>query len=269
MSPLSLEFLRIYLAPSGIAAVARRRFWPGPVRTAAWSNPRAHATDWKEALPALPDTVGELGGGAVELVLSGHFFRYQILPWQDGMQNRDEAQACAKYALTRTYGREAEQWSVVLSDEPPGSARIAAGFDPDLLDRLSAAVSSGGGCLRSVRPGLVAALNAWRREIGADDPIWFVLHESGLLTLVLIERGEWQWIRARRAGTGWCARLADMLAEEALMLGADLPHAAIKVVSPEQALSDQLPTGARVFSFAAEMKRLGLQDGHFEFAWMG
>lgn len=268
MSLLSLNALRIYVAPSGLAAVARHRLGWGALRTAAWDNPAAPPVNWREVLPALQEMVRDLGGGKVDMILSGHFFRYQILPWQDGLQSYDEALACARYGLARTYGSEAESWPIALSDEPPGSASIAAGFDPELLACLKAAVTAGGGRLASIRPGLIVALNVWRRAVASAGATWFVVLESTLLTLVLIERGEWRWVRTRRAGADWRARLPELLADEALMSGQTLADAAVLVVCPEESGIDDLPEGAKLLSLADDMKRRGVAEGRAQFAWM-
>ena len=65
----------------------------------------------------------------------------------------------------------------------------------------------------------MAAFNA-RREEFAKQPGWFVLHESGRLTLGLVAEGEWKLLRIRRAEGDWRESLADLLHRETEASGA-------------------------------------------------
>lgn len=156
------------------------------------------------------------GDARLEVILSNHLLRYAVLPWSAALGSDDEWMAYARHVFGATYGAEAAGWRLRICEGGKGKSRIACAADESLLDSIAAIER-----VESIQPHLMAAFNARRGEFDKE-PGWFVLHESGRLTLGLIADGEWKLLRNRQAGEDWRDALPDLLHRETEASGAKL-----------------------------------------------
>ncbi len=200
------ERLRIGLAP-GRVDVARLGWGPRPkvlrqlgVDCAAMAD----AAPWQAALDALEPLLAQLGarGASVTVVLSNHWVRYLVLPWQSELTSAAEVEQLARLRFAQVFGTAAQGWTVRSCDAGYGVALVACGVDTALLDALRERLAARGLRLASVQPLLMAALNEVRREIDAEtvggDTALAVI-EPGRVCLSLLQEGRWLDISTRRA----------------------------------------------------------------------
>jgi hypothetical protein len=237
VSPLLREHLRIGVCPDRLIvagysrglrpALARRQLIP--------LEPADDPSGWQRAVAALPAALAELqpGRGEVTLVLSNHFVRYALLPWNKGLRTRAEWDAFARHRLAAVHGSAVESWDLRLTETGPRGPRIACAVEHALLDALDAALEPSGAALVSVQPYLMAAFNRVRRELGNTD-CWLVVEEPGRLTLALIERGSWRAIRSRRVDERWRHSLGEILERESAVLGLEHPCTQVAICSHEE-----------------------------------
>jgi len=154
------------------------------------------------------------GNAKLEVVLSNHLVRYAVLPWSAALSSEDEWMAYARHIFGETYGAEAAGWRIQICEGSRRKSRAACSADAALLDSIASVER-----VVSIQPLLMAAFNARRSEFG-QEPGWFVLHETGRLTLGLIADGEWKVLRNRRAAENWRDSLQDLLHRETEASGA-------------------------------------------------
>lgn len=188
-----------------------------PVRT---SDP----THWQAAVDILPSVLRLTNAQKpkVTLVLSNHFVRYALLPWNAVLKTNDEWLALARHRFLSMHGNAANDWEVRVSAAGPQEPRIAGAVEQRLLDAVQTRVTGSGGNLISVQPYLMAAFNGIRAVI-SNQSCWLVIEERGRLTLALILDGVWRLIRSQHVEANWHTALPEMLERENAILALEQP----------------------------------------------
>lgn len=208
MSPLWLDplldrfsgRLRLSLAPDRVHLV-RQSAWgrPGAMETLDCSEELAeqddHGRPWFAPIQALsrhlsqtPAAVGIKPG--LEVLLSSHFVRLLMLPWQAGVYSAEERQSYARSYFRQIHGAVADGWRVSLADMPPGQASPICAVDGALVDALEELAGSRGYRLTSIEAGLVAT--AARLSKSFRDTSLLAMVEPGRLSCILAQNGQWQ-----------------------------------------------------------------------------
>ena len=228
MSRWSAERLRIGLAPERVD-VARlgARLSRQPARELGVDCAPAHGQPpWQAALDALEPPLAELGarGEAVAVVLSNHFVRYLVLPWQAELGSAAEVHAWARLRFEQTYGAAAAEWTIRSCDGGYGKARVACAVDRGLVEQLSERLAGTGLRLASLQPLLMAAYNDAQREF--QGPTAFAIVEAGRVCLSLLDLGQWREVASRRVG----AHAAETIAQELATLDAQIESPRLDVL---------------------------------------
>lgn len=147
---------------------------------------------WNSAVAALREVLSEpvWQQAAGTLVLSNHFVRYLLVPWNDQLTTPEEWQAMVRHCFHQVYGDVAESWECRWSGGGFGRPLIASAIDPDLLHTLHQVAQEAGMRLDSVQPYLMAAFNYWRRRMISDNAC-FLLTEPGRIGLACFRDGQW------------------------------------------------------------------------------
>lgn len=191
---------------------------------AALDEPGSDYARWHAAVEALPLALAQSDPQKLEVtvILSNHFVRYALLPWNAELKSEEEWQSLAHHRLGSVYGPNVEDWALQQSKTSPEGARVVCAADRPMLEALSQKISACGATLVSVQPYLMSAFNRVRTRIG-NECCWLVLEERGRLTLVLFRRGSWQAIRSRRVDCSWTSQLPEILEREQAILGVEEP----------------------------------------------
>jgi hypothetical protein len=234
------ESLRAALSPDRVAFVRMQPGWPGrlaePVATRAvpGAAPDSGEPPWAAALAALGEGLSGIGprGAKVTVVLSNHFVRYQLVPWNDALADAAEEIAHARHCFSRVYGDVAEAWDIRLSADP-GGAQLACAVDRELLASLEQVVAASGRRLHSVQPYLMAAFNPMRREL-AGPLVWLVLAEHERLCLAALRNGRWHTVVNLQTDDGWDRGLPELLSRQRLLAGLDEGADEVWLVAPDE-----------------------------------
>ena len=220
MSRSSRNQVRIGLCPDQLVVARASQGWrrTTPEKTIIAVEPAGDTACWHAAVDALAAAITP--GSAVTVVLSNHFVRYALLPWNPSLTRDDEWLAFARHRLALVHGNATEEWVVRCAETSPHGPRLACAVDRALLAVLDERISAAGATLISVQPYLMAAFNHIRLAIG-NGPGWAVVHEPGRLTLALIQDGVWAALRTRRADERWRANLAETIERESAVLALD------------------------------------------------
>jgi hypothetical protein len=216
------ECWRIGLAP-GSAEVLRVGWFglgrPGvPCKVASDTRPHADGDvakpppPWAGALEALGqalETAGARDGGA-GVVLSSHFVRHLVIPWQPELNSARELEALARLRMRTVYGETANSWTIRCSEGGWGEPSVACAVDGELIVALRATLAPRRLRLASVQPALMAAFNARRRSFEPDAA--FVVAEPGRCTLALLRGRRFEAVVSRRSGADPVATVEQELA---------------------------------------------------------
>lgn len=192
--------------------------------------------DWRAALALLPEVLDTHRKSEASIVLADQFVRYALLPWNETLKTGEQWLALARHRFSTVHGERAEEWEVKVAETAPCGPRLACALDRELIEALAATFVSGGTRLVSVQPFLVAAYNRICASISrtfGSGTCWVVVEERGRLTLVLIQRGVWIAIRARRCDARWRIVLPEILERESAFLGLGEPCTRVIVCAQE------------------------------------
>jgi hypothetical protein len=218
VSPLWRDQLGVVLYPDHLVLVRvktglRRRLQHTEVMPTP--SPEAGAPAWSAAVEALrPLAASEILGGAdVTLVLSSAFVRYVLVPRSAALSNEEEQVAFARHRFGAIHGKEIEDWIIRLSPASAREARLGCAIERPLVEALDEAMTPLGARYQSLQPHLVTSYNCWRREIGKRS-VWFVVVESGVMSVAMLREGQFATLRTMRVGTRWAKELPSVLARE-------------------------------------------------------
>lgn len=100
------------------------------------SNSRDHELSESTLLASLSPYQQDLHGASLRVVLSNCFFRFQLLPWQAGLDARSDWEAFARHALRQIHGPKEAEWALQLQFFGYGQRILVAAMDEKLLSTL-------------------------------------------------------------------------------------------------------------------------------------
>lgn len=195
MSLLSAERYVAVLDVRGVVLVRRRgrRSAPETVGTSECVSVEG-APVWTAAVDALGALLGarkpRTARSELTVVLSSQLVRFGLVPWSDAIDSPDELDAYARTCFDEIYGAVSSGWVLRLSPEAAGCARIGAGIERDLLNRLQTLCAAAGVHLSGVQPYLMVAFNRLGAHLRHGDFV-FVLAEPARNTLLVARKGCW------------------------------------------------------------------------------
>lgn len=202
------------------------------------------SSQWQAAVDGLPSALAlsEPAKPDVTCILSNHFVRYALLPWNAALKTEAEWLALARHRLASVHGNATTAWALRVSETGPNGPRIASATEQALLDALEAKIAGCGAHLVSVQPYLMAAFNGIHATMG--NFFWLVIEEPGRLTLALIVNGIWRVIRNHRVDAGWRTMLPEILERENAILAIEQPGTQV-VICTQEAFSTNMHGGFR------------------------
>lgn len=220
MSPLRHDALRVGLAPHRIliARYARGLRSRLAAKELMTFSPAATTPPWRAPVDTLRQALpGRAKGAEITVVLSNHFVRYALLPWNRELRGEAEWLAFARHAFASIYGTVAEDWEIKVSRQDFGSPSVASAIDGALLPELREACKAAGSSLVSVQPYIMSAFNRTRKALGKS-AAWLAVSEPGRITLGLVCNGAWRAIRTRKTN-GEAASLSETIRREVIVSG--------------------------------------------------
>ena len=180
---------------------------------------------WRAAVDCLAQWLAEQKGQSLRLqvVLAGRFVRWQLLPWRIELSGRTELSAYAALRFRETYGKAVQGWSILPAALAPGHTAPAAAVDRALVDALTALCKTHGAQLQALTPYFSSAFDAWHGGIKGQSA-WFATVEADMLTLGLLQGGQWTALQAHKLAGDWRAPLLALRAQ--IALACDVPEAA-------------------------------------------
>jgi hypothetical protein len=217
---VSLSFREHYVAVIGANGVGLSRC---DARGKTWLGSAGFIADRQSTATLALDTLQRLltehvkGRARLSVLLSSHYSRFGLIPWSEHITTPEELRAYASAYFDDTFGKSAEAWTLSLSPENAGLARIAVALPEALLSRLRDVVKTLGLRLVSVQPYVMTAFNRFHKSFG-DRDFLFVVAEPGRSTLLLAREGRWSAVRSLRIADSDTA-LASMIARESELHG--------------------------------------------------
>lgn len=199
--------------------------------------------------------VTEMNGatGRISLVLSNHFMRYLVLPWNDALSGDTEWLAYARHQFATIYGVDAQLSQIRMARQPFGKPQMVAAVDAKILADLLREFEMASLQIEQIHPYLMVAFNMSRKRFIEDD-FWFAVLESGRVYLAKFNQKAWSYVGVRSLENGEESAecLHKIMMREIVRLPDDLANTNIYVHAPtiKLPLSDLNGVELRPFSFA-------------------
>jgi hypothetical protein len=209
VSPLWRDEIGAYLAPHKLTLTRLARgLRPRTAATANWVNSVQGDGHWGAALAALDGLLAKTQWqqAPVRAVVADHWVRYAMVPYVAELSGAAERLAHARHVLAGVYGEIVSEWTVTLSDSPPGTAQLACAMPSTLIEEMQAVLARHGTRLLSLQPQLVSAYNHWRGQL-PEAGAWFVSIEQGSLAAARLAPGGWDRVHCVRIGADWTVEL--------------------------------------------------------------
>jgi len=217
------DLYRVVLQPGQVSLhrIARGRVSKATDMSVAVDVRLGESPSWRGALFELEQIVSGMNSEKfdVEVVLSNHFVRYDILPWSDALLDADESMAMAAIRFEEVYGERAAGWDVRLSDAGYGESRMACAIDHELVEGLSEVFGKTSLKLISIQPFLMSAFNQCREQL-QERSFLLLLEEPGRIGLAQVKDGQWFRIRTMPVNES-ADELPVLLRREVLQNGLD------------------------------------------------
>ncbi|MEA3135566.1 MAG: hypothetical protein QOG17_3412 [Gammaproteobacteria bacterium] len=209
MSPLWRDEVGIYLAQRRVCLVRIRRGMRPTLAAELDKTDALAAPGWDAALTLLERQMTEptWSDARTRVVIADQWVRYTVVPWSDALSSPGERMAHARELMAGVFGAEMSDWTVSLSEAPPGSSRLASAMPTALLQALRESAERHGQKLASVQPQLIAAYNTWRHMLPSGDAAWFVTVEEGSLAALRMNGDGIDRVHAVRIGLDWAREL--------------------------------------------------------------
>jgi len=209
VSPQWRDEIGIFLSPHKLALTRLARgVRPTLVGETGWVNEVPGDTDWGASLSALDALLAQPAWqrAVARVVISDHWVRYAIVPYAAALSGEAERKTHARHVLTSIYGDVVGNWSLSLSEGPPGAGQVVCALPANLLEELQLLLLRHHTPMKSLQPQLVAAYNHWRGKL-PDGGAWFVSMERGSLAAARLVRGGWDRVHSVRIGADWAVEL--------------------------------------------------------------
>ena len=222
MWSLSRPLIQVGLSANRLTVATPLSMWPGG-RSRHDSVPcqaLPNAEVWRAPVNALAAYLAKQGSRrpALRVVLSGHFVRWQLLPWRAELTRADELKSYAALHLRETFGAVAESWRVMHVPQPPHQSMPVCSVDAALMDELARLCKTTGAHLAAVTPYFASAFDRWQRDFKANT-FWFGVIEPDFISLGLVVKGRWAGLTARRLDDDWRNVLPGMMTQIGISSG--------------------------------------------------
>lgn len=187
--------LCIYMHPQYLSAMRLRSgLKRGIVRHQRIGLAEAAAGDWQPACAALSRLLEhkDWQQARPEIVLSNHFVRYAIIPWNDSVAGQDERQSYMRHCFQAIYGELVQGWDLRMHDAGYGRPSLASAVDKSLINAVVEMCGLASMRLQKMHPQLMLAANGLAE---LPPSFWLVAIESGRLSIALVDNGDWRVVK--------------------------------------------------------------------------
>ena len=199
MSPLWRDQIHIFLAPTRVDWVRRKRGWRSVQtdRATEQCNSSEAGPVWVAALQLLENILQQAAGSDVFILLSNHFLRYVALPPQIEITTPEEVKSYADFRMREVYAERVDSWVLSISDWSPVDGAVCAAIPRELMMQLEQSASICRCKIKMLEPYLASVYDRWEAQLKGDK-VYLAIVETGRICLAIKHHGKWQSVRNQR-----------------------------------------------------------------------
>jgi len=129
----------------------------------------------------------------LNVLLSGDWVRYGVLPWQDGLYQPDDWQAYARLIFAQQFGSNSDGWRMCINPAGFGQSRLACAMDESIYQIVLELAKNNKTRLQSVQPLLSSVIAQYHRQLIATE-FALVVTENDSLCCAFWQNEAWQGV---------------------------------------------------------------------------
>lgn len=164
-------------------------------------------------------------GTVARLVLSNHFVRYAVIPWNKELFAQDERMAYTKHCFTQALGENIKGWNMRMSQSTYGQSTIASAVDYTFLVKLHEVFDALNMPLVAISPHLMLVINHALDEVkktslvpmmDKDYAFWIVSIQDQRLCIVLHDQNGWRLVKSLMSEQDVMSQIKTIIHREAI-----------------------------------------------------
>ena len=128
----------------------------------------------------------------LDIVLSNHFVRFNILEWRNDVVRAADWQALAKAQLAAVYGKVVDNWQINIDSQGYANPSVVCAIDKGFLQQLESIAEQAGCQLNSVTPAFSHIASKFDKRVGEGDIL--LVSEPGRIIVGIKQAGCWQQV---------------------------------------------------------------------------
>jgi hypothetical protein len=132
------------------------------------------------------------------IVMSNHFVRYSVIPWNIELTGVIERQAYLKHCFNLFFGESTKLWDFRMSEPEFGQSSIASAISSPLLTALHNVFEQSNLKIAAIYPQLMLAINQTLSEVKKQKiafSFWLIVIQSERVCLTLLIDGGWRLVK--------------------------------------------------------------------------
>ena len=229
MTWLKHDELRVFIQPQAIA-LSRfkgvRGFKPQLVRheviqlSEIASSPDDYAVLIKRLQTLLKDDKWQ--AVAAKVMLSSHFMRYAVIPWNSEITSADERQAYLNHHFVLALGDAVKSWDMRMDAPKYRQSALASAMPSSLQLALADVFAQANMHLRAVNPYLMQAANQSLEALKTEESGWLAVVENQRLCVTLMVDGTWRMVRNLSLETDIATQIETLIKREQMLSSAEM-----------------------------------------------
>ncbi|AMC35084.1 hypothetical protein [Janthinobacterium sp. B9-8] len=189
MSPLWIEH-SVWLASKKLTLASQPRLQKADKQ---WASTTVDAQSAALALQQRLETRPKSSISTLNILLSGDWVRYAVLPWQDGLYQPDDWNAYARLVLAQQFGGSTDGWRLCIHPAGFGESRLVAAMDEAIYQVMIELARVNKLRLLGVQPLFATVYQQYRRQLKAAE-FALVITEADQLCCGFWRDAAWQGI---------------------------------------------------------------------------
>ena len=170
----------IALTPEGITINSGSK----PSFIAVQAEMLAGPSSWGPVLTELANNTAKIAVRRVKFILSNHYIRYAVLPWQAGIFSQQDWQSLAENHMRILYGDVINSWKTSVAMQGYGQPLVISAIDHLLLEGLEELASQSNWKIDVVEPAFITISNHYHHTIKKN--AWLMMIEPQRILLAEI-----------------------------------------------------------------------------------
>lgn len=121
----------------------------------------------------------------IRVIISNHYVRYAVLPWQTGIYSQQDWQSLAENHLRSVYGNVVDGWKISVAMQGYGKPLLISAIDHTLLARLQDMASQYHWTIDVIEPALFSVVNHYRHKIKKEAWLMMVEPQRSVLAEII------------------------------------------------------------------------------------